>query len=79
MAQNAKNLRKMPIISSEEEVCFGDVHHANAYSSRKRLSGNGWQLMRFKGEATGTALSLSMLKTSGLLTNARVAAMNGQM
>jgi hypothetical protein len=78
MAENAENLRKMLLISSDEEVCFGDVRHANACSRRKRLRGNSLGLMRFKGKVIEAALRLSILKTSGLPTNARAAAMNGQ-
>ena len=79
MAENAKNLRKMPIISSEEEACFADVRHANACSGRKKLRRNSLGLMSFKGKTLEATLRLSMLKTSGLPVNARVAAMNGQM
>ena len=77
--ENAENLRKMPIILNDEEVCFGDVRHASACSKRKRLRGNSLgTLTRFKCQIVEATLRLSVSKTSGLPTNARAAGMNGQ-
>jgi hypothetical protein len=60
MAENAKNLRKMPTISSEEEACFKDVRHANAFYRLKRLIGNSLELMKFKGKTTEATRRLSI-------------------